>query len=246
MDETTLTESPSVDVSSPDTGLLETTEDTSAVVETDETHTDPTGTDETVFTDDSPELAWAKSIGADPTTPEGAAKLAKIARDNMANARSKPQNIQAEINADPTIQEARLANDENPEITEMRQSMQEMQFYMANPDANTPEMKEAIIETAKQYPSLAYNFDLNTLYAITKANQLQAQQAKAVKEAEVRGRKEAKAAIARGSAAALPGGNASTPSRPTLTREAIASMSASEYESRRDEIKAAIRAGEIN
>ena len=239
MEDTTTTVAPLPEPSE-DTSQLETAVETAAEVATDETQTDQS---DSTSHDDDEDITWLQNKGIDPSDPKALSATAKLLRDNEREFHKTRQEAKNQLQeaATAAVPSDEYASDyevlaQRQQVLETRVAVQD--FYSDHPDARDMDADMAKIVQAKPY--LAQ--DLDTVYALAKSTKYEA----AISAAETKGRTDAKAAIARQSGAALPKGNASDSTPPSsLTRQAIADMSADEYMSRKDEINAAINSGRL-
>lgn len=207
--------------------------DTTAEASTDETQ--PTPSAESVSSETDEDVAWLRTKGIDPSSPEAIRKAAQLARNTEREFHKTRQEAKQSIQAAVTEQEQETGNVDlyaNPDLVAIQREVAEERFLRKNPEAES--RLDDIIATAKEFPALARDFDLNTLWEITQARDAK----KIAKEAEERGRKAEREAISRASAASLPSGNATTAgnTQATLTRADIANMDADEYMRRKPEI----------
>ena len=179
---------------------------------TEDTQTDPQGTDESVDVpaDTDENLEWLKSKGISPDDPDFNSKVAAAYRNaekQMHTATEKAkQSLQKGIEPAP---------DEytDPGVFEMQLDLAELRFYSEHPEAKGHEAD--LIAVSKDYPELGQAFNLKAMWEIAQARNAKS----AIKEAETRGRQAAKAELARTSTATTPKGNASS-AAPAATEEA--------------------------
>jgi hypothetical protein len=186
--------------------------ETEAEATTEETHTDPTGVEESAEAKAEVDRKhdWLKNKGLDPSDPDVLDKVEqkwREAEQGFHQDRQKAkQSIKDAVEQDETAQAITDQIGEDPRIVQLERNQKELTFFMNHPEAK--DRQDDIIAVAKKYPKLAADFDLDTLYAISKSEKLD----DAVKEAEAKGRQAAKAEIAKSSVAATPAGMASGPS----------------------------------
>lgn len=193
---------------------------TGAEESTDKTHTDTTGAEsadanKTEQTDE--DLAWLAEKGIKPEDPDFNKKVAKAYREaekamheatTAKAAATAGKSIQDSVAKDDNVKTIDEAAGEDPEKVQMKRDMTEMRFFMDHGDEIAPAQRKAveaeIVAVAKEFPKLAADFDLETMYAIAKSRRSAAD----IEAARRTGRDEAKAEIARASTQQTSKGNA--------------------------------------
>lgn len=188
---------------------------------TDKNHTDTQSGSETVDTSttdkgatgaDDADLSWLENKGVDVNDPKAVAAAWRKAEQEFhkskQEAKQPTQNIQQQVTSDDTVQQLDQSRGLDPKVVALERDVAEMRFFMSHPEITAEQRDQAtadIVNTAKKHPLLATEFDLETLWAISKSQKVDT----IAQTAETRGRQAKAEEIARASAAAIPDGDAS-------------------------------------
>lgn len=200
---------------------------------------------------------WASKKGIDPTDSAAALKMAREAEQKMHEATAKAAENQriAEQYAQQYMQTP-TAPVYNPSydysdpnvISTLAQKVNQLEsqslvanFYARNPEARQMDSEMAAIVASKPpHIAQALGQDLDTLYTLAKAKQMESQ----LQDAKSQGALQERARLAKTSKAGLPTSAASAPPQVSkLSDELIGNMSLEEFNTRKDEINAWAAAG---